>query len=160
MLFYRYVHVAVENRDTPSGYRLTFYLSFTVYAFFFFFFFFILNSDVHIPFFFTIIWLWTVQVRYTSSIYLPFINSCLVGVSTSPVTKPVVSRLLSEIQRSSYACSIGNEPQNTLFFYLMHCTTMQRVSLVTLCYPLYVLSGVVPIEISGFCTPWLWILNS
>ncbi len=41
-------------------------------------------------------------------------NSCLVRVGTNCVTKPAVPRLLSEIQCSLCACSIGNEPQNML----------------------------------------------
>ncbi len=60
----------------------------------------------------------------------------LVGIGTTRVTKSAVFRLLSEIQRLLCACSIGNEPQNTLFFYffnLMHCTPIWNVGSVTLC---------------------------
>ncbi len=44
-------------------------------------------------------------------------NSRLVGVGTTRVTKPAVSRLLSELQR------LFAQPQNTLFFlFLIRCT--------------------------------------
>ncbi len=67
-------------------------------------------------------------------------NSCLVLVGTTCVTKPVVSRLLSEILGSLCSCSIGNESQNTLvfsFFNSMHCALVRCVSSVTLSHPLY-----------------------
>ncbi len=57
-------------------------------------------------------------------------NSCLVWVGTTCVTKPAVSRLLSEIQFSSCACLIGNEQQNRMvfpFFDSMHCATVWHV---------------------------------
>ncbi len=55
-------------------------------------------------------------------------NSCSVEVSTTCVTKTNVSQLLLDILRLSYSCSIGNEPQNTLFFFdSMHCVCAHTV---------------------------------
>ncbi len=56
------------------------------------------------------------------------------------VYEPAVSRLLSEIQRSLCACSIGNEPQNTLVFSFSnfkHCVPGQHVGKITLCHHLF-----------------------
>ncbi len=59
-------------------------------------------------------------------------NSCSLKVGTTCVMKLAISRLLSEIQRSSCACSIGNESRNTLVFSFfrfdaLHACTAYRL---------------------------------
>ncbi len=106
-------------------------------------FFFAGNSTVRTYFFFTVLWLRLVHIlhsrttrknscsvgvgttcvtkpavsRLLSAIQYTRKNSCSVGVGTTRVTKLAVSRLLSKIQHSFCTCSIGNEPQNILSFF-------------------------------------------
>ncbi len=80
--------------------------------------------------------------RVLHHLHLPIarMNACLVEMSTTRVTKPAVSRLISEIQHLSHACacSIGNELHNMLvfpFFDLMHWGPVRCIGSVTLCHP-------------------------
>ncbi len=135
-LFFKHVHISVENRGTLSGCRLTLWLSFSAYAFFY-------GEQKCAHTFPLRNHLVATGLRALHLLHSPtaWKNSCLVGVGTTCVTKLAVSRLLSEIQHSSRACSIGNEPQNTRvfsFFDSMHCAPVRRAGSVTLCPPLYI----------------------
>ncbi len=67
-------------------------------------------------------------------------NSCFVGAGTTHATKPAVSRLQPEIECLSCACSIDNEPQNTLFFFIFSIDALHvctAIGSITLYQPLY-----------------------
>ncbi len=87
-----------------------------------------------------------VHMRYISSTRQPLARTHVwQRLGATRVTKPAVSRLLSEIQRSLCTYSVGNEPQNTWFFlfsigcimrqlylgfylrYSVHCALLQQV---------------------------------
>ncbi len=77
--------------------------------------FFFVNSDVRIPFLFTIIWFWSVDMRY-ASIGVPLARTH--GVGTTHVMRQAVSLVLSEIQHLLCACSIGNMNHRIHCFFL------------------------------------------
>ncbi len=112
--FHQHAHVAVENGNTLSGYRLILVLAFPAHTVF-------PSQTTNAHTFLLRDHLVTTGTHAVRLLCSPTsrMNSCSVGVGTTCVMKPAVSRLLSEIQCSLRTCSISidNEPRDTLLFF-------------------------------------------